>query len=101
MRYSLEDKSNTFCMKRVDFTQNIDKSVEENKKMVMKQRKVAVYFNEHNNIAFFHYLSCNKVGASTHNLSSLFGLGEKFYPQGERVSFKKSRRNVGHGTKRC
>ena len=40
-RYSREDKSNNFCMKRFGFTPNIDKSVEENKNVVLKQRTAA------------------------------------------------------------
>ena len=38
----------------------------------------------------FHDLSRNKVATSTHNLTSLLGLGAKFWPQGERISFKNS-----------
>ena len=36
----------------------------------------------------FHYLSRNKVSTSDHNLTSLLGLGPKFYPYDDRVSFK-------------
>ena len=45
MRCSREDNSNAFCMKRFGFIPNIDESVEENKKMVLKQRTAAACFN--------------------------------------------------------
>ena len=48
-----------------------------------------MYFNECNNMAF-HDLSRNRVATSTHNLTSLLGLGEKFCPQGDLILFKNS-----------
>ena len=57
--------------------------------LVLEQRPAACYFNECNNMAF-HDLSRDKVATATHNLTSLLGLGAKFCPQTDQVSFKNS-----------
>ena len=46
LRHSSEDKSNAFFMKRFGCIPNIEKFIEENKKIVLKQRAEAVHFNE-------------------------------------------------------
>ena len=86
-RISRKEKSDRFCMNRFGFIPNIDKTIEENMKLALEQRPAAVYFNECNNMSF-HDLSRNKIATATFNLTSLLGLGAKFCPQTDQVSFK-------------
>ena len=86
-RTSRKDKSDRFCMNRFGFIPNIDKTIEENMKLALEQRPAAVCFNECNNMSF-HDLSRNKIATATLNLTSLLGLGAKFCPQTDQVSFK-------------
>ena len=88
-RSSRRDKSHSFCLNRFGFIPNVEKSIEENMKLVLEQRTAACYFNECNNMAF-HDLSRDKVATATHNLTSLLGLGAKLCPQTHQVSFKNS-----------
>ena len=71
----------------------IGKTVEENMKIVLKQRSAACYFNECNDM-IFHDLPRDKVATSNHNLMSSLGLGAKFCPQADQISFKNSKATV-------
>ena len=70
---------------------DVNKSVEENMIELLRRRRriEAVCFNECNGMTF-HNLSRHKVGTETHDLTSLLGLGPKFCPQVDRVSFRNS-----------
>ena len=59
---SREDKTNLFCMKR--FLPDVNKSVEEDMREVLRRRIAAMCFNECNRMAF-HELSLNKVATAT------------------------------------
>ena len=86
IRFAQEAKINLFCSKHLGFISIIDEKVEENMKIALKNKVAAMYFNECNNVAF-HNLSRNKIATSSHNLTSLLGLGGKLCPQSDRVSF--------------
>ena len=44
LRSSRKDKSNSFCLNRFGFIPNIEKTIEENMKLVLEQRPEACYF---------------------------------------------------------
>ena len=71
------------------FFLDINKSVEEDMRKVLRRRIAAVHFDECNNMAF-HDLSRNKVVIVAHNLTSLLGLVPKLFPQFNQVSFRNS-----------
>ena len=91
LRHSKEDKSNAFFIKRFDFIPNIDILVEENKKIVLKQRIAAMHFNEYSNVAF-HDLSRHKVETLTHNLTSLLGFGANSSHKGHEFHLKNQKK---------
>ena len=70
------------------FVPDVNKLVEVNMGKVLRRRIEAVYFNECNNMSF-HDLSRDKVATATHSLTSFLGLGPKFPPKVNRVSFRK------------
>ena len=65
----------------------LDKTVQEMKNF-LKNNIVSTCFNESHKMVF-HYLLQNYEAASFYDLTSLLGLGPKFYPQNDRISFKK------------
>ena len=74
-------------LNRFGFQPNIEKTADENMKIVLKDKIAAAYFNECNNMAF-HNLSKDQIATSKHNLTTLLGLGPKICLQKDRISFQ-------------